>query len=198
MTKYRNSDSVFLEKGGHDSSYQAVAALNLQVWTTYFPDEKLDAAVERAVGWLRGRVAADGRIDVIGNTRTGLGQEQWRGHDKGVDLSEITLCLLYDFARTGDPDSLAAARRIISGENSRIFSIIRSQPPLGCDDYAEFADELLRFRAAACRFSGIVHTVSQLGDLQGGSLNSSRRGMREFYKEEEFIGRVSVFGVLIV
>ncbi len=113
MAKYRESDGVFLEKGGHDSSYQAVAALKLQVWTLYFPDEKLEAAADRAVRWELGRVAADGQVDVAGNTRTGLGQERWMGHEKDVNLSEITLCLLYHYARTGDRDSLAAARRIV-------------------------------------------------------------------------------------
>ena len=38
MTKYRPSDGVFLEKGGADSSYQATATLNLQIWVLYFPD----------------------------------------------------------------------------------------------------------------------------------------------------------------
>jgi hypothetical protein len=35
------------------------------------------------------------------------------GHSKGLNLSEITLCLLYDFARTGDEKPLDAARRIV-------------------------------------------------------------------------------------
>jgi hypothetical protein len=113
MSGYRDSDGVFLENGGHDSSYQAVAALKLQVWVTYFPDKKREDAVDRAIAWLRGRVAGDGQIDVAGNTRTGLGQEQWMGHDKGVNLSEVTLCLLYHYARTGNSQSLAAARRIV-------------------------------------------------------------------------------------
>ena len=53
MSKYRTADGVFLEKDGHDSSYQAVAAMNLQVWTIYFPDKKLDEAIEKAVEWER-------------------------------------------------------------------------------------------------------------------------------------------------
>jgi hypothetical protein len=113
MTQYRPSDGVFLEKGGADSSYQAVAAWNLQIWLLYMPDAKLEAVVNRAVAWERGRVQADGQIEVAGNTRTGLGQEQWMGHSKGVNLSEVTLCLLYHYARTGSPESLAAARRIV-------------------------------------------------------------------------------------
>jgi hypothetical protein len=113
MTRYRQSDGVFIEKGGADSSYQAVATLKLQVWLTYFPDKKLDAAVDRAVRWEIGRIGPDGQVDVTGNTRTGLGQEQWMGHDKGVNESEVTLCLLYDYARTGNQQSLAAARRIV-------------------------------------------------------------------------------------
>jgi hypothetical protein len=113
MSQYRESDGVFLEKGGHDSSYQATAALKLQVWLVYFPDKKLAEAADRAVRWEVGRVGPDGRIDVAGNTRTGLGQERWMGHEKGVNLSEITLCLLYDYARTGNRQSLDAARRIV-------------------------------------------------------------------------------------
>ena len=113
MTQYRPCDGVFLEKGGPDSSYQAVAALKLQVWVLHFPDTKLEADIDRAVQWQRGRVGPDGRVDVTGNTRTGLGQEQWLGHAKDVNLSEVTLCLLYHYARTGDERSLSAARRII-------------------------------------------------------------------------------------
>ncbi len=114
MSQYRDSDGVFLEKKGHDSSYQATAALNLQIWLIYFPDKKLEAAADRAVRWELGHVGDDGRIDVAGNTRTGLGQEQWMGHDKGVNLGDITLCLLYDHARTNRQSSLDAARRIVA------------------------------------------------------------------------------------
>jgi hypothetical protein len=113
MARYRQSDGVFLEKGGGDSSYQAVAALKLQVWITHFPDRKLASAVDRAVAWELRRIGADGRIDVTGNTRTGLGQERWMGHEKDVNQSEVTFCLLYHYARTGSQPSLAAARRIV-------------------------------------------------------------------------------------
>ncbi|MEN6452590.1 MAG: hypothetical protein ABFC96_19030 [Thermoguttaceae bacterium] len=112
MQRHR-ADGVFLEKGGHDSSYQAVAALNLQVWLLYFPDKKLAEPASAAVAWELGRVGSDGQIDVTGNTRTGLGQEQWMGHAKAVNLSEVTLCLLYDYARTGSRQSLDAAGRIV-------------------------------------------------------------------------------------
>lgn len=113
MKLYRDSDGVFLEKGGHDSSYQAVAALKLQVWLTYFPDEKLKSAAEKAVKWEIGRVGPDGQVDVAGNTRTGLNQEMWQGNYKDVNLSEVTFCLLYHYARTGNEESLAAAKRIV-------------------------------------------------------------------------------------
>jgi hypothetical protein len=119
MNCYRADDGMFLEKGGHDSSYQAVAALKLQVWVTYFADKKLDTAIDRAIRWELARVGLDGSIDTTGNTRTGHGQEQWMGHEKDVNLSEITLCLLYYYARTGDKDALAAAQRIVAGRKSQ-------------------------------------------------------------------------------
>ena len=49
MAQYRASDGVFLEKGGWDSSYQAVAALKLQVWTLYFPDRFSDASLLQGI-----------------------------------------------------------------------------------------------------------------------------------------------------
>jgi hypothetical protein len=118
MARYRPSDGVFLEKGGSDSSYQAVAALKLQIWVLHFPDKKLEAAIDPAVRWEVGRIGPDGQVDVAGNTRTGRGQEQWMGHEKGVNLSEITLCLLLHWARTGDQSSLDAARRIVDRRKS--------------------------------------------------------------------------------
>jgi hypothetical protein len=119
MTRYCAEDGVFLEKGGHDSSYQAVAALKLQIRIIHFPDKKLEAATDRAMRWELGRIGDDGQVDVAGNTRTGLGQEQWMGHEKGVNLSEITLSLLYQYIRMGDAQFLAAARRIVEMRKSR-------------------------------------------------------------------------------
>jgi len=55
----------------------------------------------------------DGQVDVADKTRTGLNQEKWQGNYKDVNLSEVTFCLLYDYARTGNQDTLAAAKRII-------------------------------------------------------------------------------------
>ena len=119
LSRFRPADGVFLEKGGADSSYQAVATLNLQVWSLYFPDKDVETAIDQAVRWELGRIAGDGRVDVTGNTRTGLGQERWMGREKGVNLSEITLCLLYYYARTGDRPSLEAARRIVESRRHR-------------------------------------------------------------------------------
>ena len=119
MTNYRRCDGVFLEKGGSDSSYQAVAALKLQVWVLHFPDPELQSAIDRAVRWEIGRIGPDGQVDVTGNTRTGLGQEQWMGRDKDVNLSEVTLCLLYHYARTCNDPSLAAARRIVERRKAK-------------------------------------------------------------------------------
>jgi hypothetical protein len=113
MKQYRESDGVFLEKGGHDSSYQAVVALKLLVWTTYFPEEKLEAAARKAVCWEIGRVKPDGEVEVAGNTRTGLKQEKWMGNFKEVNLSEVTFCLLYEHARYGDEEAFSAAKRIV-------------------------------------------------------------------------------------
>jgi hypothetical protein len=112
MERFRHSDGVFLEKGGHDSSYQAVAAWLLQVWVLHFPDTDIAAAADAACRWLVGRIAEDGSVNTEGNTRTGAGQEIWMGKPKQVNYHEVLRCLLYYTARCrlrGNPDANADA-----------------------------------------------------------------------------------------
>ena len=58
MARYRQSDGVFLEKGGPDSSYQAVAALKLQVWIITL--SRPEAGARRWTGRWPGNSAASG------------------------------------------------------------------------------------------------------------------------------------------
>ncbi len=111
---YRDEDGVFLENGGHDSSYQAVSAWLLQVWVLHFPDPALDDIADKAAKWVVSRIQSDGSVDVTGNTRTGLGQETWQGSDKDVNYPEVLRCLLYYVARRGDPKAEAAAKRLMA------------------------------------------------------------------------------------
>ncbi|RPJ09856.1 MAG: hypothetical protein EHM28_00230 [Spirochaetaceae bacterium] len=112
MALYRAEDGVFLEKNGHDSSYQAVNAWLLQVWIIYFPEPTFEQAAARAVRWEIGRIKEDGSVDTAGNTRTGLGQEMWQGRVKDVNFAEVLRCILYFRVRTGDTEAIQAATRL--------------------------------------------------------------------------------------
>jgi len=73
-------DGVNPEKGGHDSSYQAVGLFfALRYYSLAATDAERRALwpmLERGIRWERGRVGTDGSVNAEGNTRTGLGQER--------------------------------------------------------------------------------------------------------------------------
>jgi hypothetical protein len=108
----RKSDGVFLENFGPDTSYHAVCLLRAQVYGFFFPQKRIDEAMEKGIAWERSRILPTGEVDVTGNVRTGLGQEVYHGKPKGVNYGEVVLALLYYAARTGDSGTLADARRI--------------------------------------------------------------------------------------
>ena len=74
MAQFRPGDGVFLEKGGHDSSYQAVAGVESPGVAALLPRQEAGGGGGAAVRWELGRVRPDGQIDTAGNTRTGLGR----------------------------------------------------------------------------------------------------------------------------
>jgi len=112
MRLFRDEDGAFLERGGGDSSYQAVCLLRLQEWVLHFPDARTEAAIDRGMQWELGKIGPDGTITTEGNTRVRPGGEKFMGNEKQVNVGEVCLALLYYHARTGDAASLDAARRI--------------------------------------------------------------------------------------
>ncbi len=113
----RDSDGVFVERDGRDSSYNAVSLLMAQVLALYQPDPELDAALAKAMAWERSRIKPTGEVEVAGNTRTGLGQEHMMGKPKTVNYREVTLALSYFGMIHDDPASLALAERVNSWSN---------------------------------------------------------------------------------
>ena len=91
----QRADGVFLELGGHDSSYQGVSLLQLQQFGIHFPFPPYNAAIQLGAAWEVTRVMPTGEIDCTGNTRTGLGQEDFMGESKDVAYIEVLLGMLY-------------------------------------------------------------------------------------------------------
>jgi hypothetical protein len=103
----QRDDGTYNEHNGFDTSYQAVSILNVAGLLAHAPTPRLKArlaeSLRRAIAWERARVSGDGRIEVQGNARTGLGQEQFLGKAKDVNYAEVALAFLYAAIIEGDP-----------------------------------------------------------------------------------------------
>ncbi len=115
----QRSDGAFPEKGGHDSSYHAVALIYLQRFVLATEDEELrkkcELAATRGVTWLCGRIDAHGVVSVEGNTRTGQQQEIGRsGTIKKVNLPEVAAALFLHAYLSDQARYAEIARRVLS------------------------------------------------------------------------------------
>ena len=119
----QRADGVFLELGGHDSSYQGVSLLQFQQYAIHFSHPAADAAIQLGAAWEVTRVKPSGEIDVTGNTRTGYGQEDFLDGIKEVSYIEALLALLYcGEAQDYGPATDAAIRIFdhLSSESNRV------------------------------------------------------------------------------
>ena len=95
----QRADGAFNEHSGADSSYQAVSMLNIAGLIATADDapfrSRLEESLRRAAEWEKNRVRSDGYVMVEGNSRTGLGQEEFMGKPKDVNYPEVALALLY-------------------------------------------------------------------------------------------------------
>jgi hypothetical protein len=82
-------NGILLEDGGGDSSYQAVSIAHLCDIAMYMDSAEIMPALDRAAAWELSRITEDGRVETAGNTRTGLKQELYFGHYKGVDTGAV-------------------------------------------------------------------------------------------------------------
>jgi hypothetical protein len=93
------SDGVFVEKGGSDTTYQAVSvrlALDLLMTGYQAEDSRhLNIAWQKGTIWLGNRIMADGHIDSTGNTRTCRGGESFLGTEKKVWPPGVYGALIY-------------------------------------------------------------------------------------------------------
>lgn len=109
----RDEEGVFIERGGRDSSYNAVSILMAQVIGIYLPDAKLDAAMQEAMRWQLTRIEPTGEVLVAGNTRTGLGQEMSHGEGiKKVNTREVAVALVYHALLYGRPELIPLAAKV--------------------------------------------------------------------------------------
>lgn len=96
----RHIDGYFLEKGGYDSSYQAVSMFNMAYLFFAATDAGVKATIKAdlqiACDWMITRIASTGEISTVGNSRTGPdGEVGSDGKVKLVNYGEVALALYY-------------------------------------------------------------------------------------------------------
>ena len=89
------TDSVYCEKGGHDTSYQGTSLFELNYYMMRFPYAGLDCKIRAATIWEANRVDVNGFVDTVGNTRTGNCQEIYNGVCKEINFREVARSLYY-------------------------------------------------------------------------------------------------------
>jgi hypothetical protein len=113
------SGGWFLESDGWDTSYQAVSLdIGMDV-TALLPAgatrDGLSVDLARGGAWLATRVAADGRVDSRGNTRTCSGGESSFGTPKTLAVPSVVIGLArvaVSGAGSVDDSLLGASRRV--------------------------------------------------------------------------------------
>ena len=114
----RDKEGVFIEKGGRDSSYNAVSIFFGQVLALHLPLPELEAAYPAAMAWELTRIKPTGEVDVEGNSRTGVGLETYLGHPKGVNYKEIIFTLTFYGLVHQDTHSLTVADQVFAWSQS--------------------------------------------------------------------------------
>lgn len=114
----QRDDGAFIEKGGHDSSYQAVCLLNLSWLALYSEDSQekveIQQAMTKGAAWLAARISAKGEVSKRGNTRTGSGQEIQSGKEKDINYPEVALSLYYASELLNQPEYADKADKVVA------------------------------------------------------------------------------------
>lgn len=120
-------DGTFNEHDGTDSSYQAVSILNITGLIAHTDNPEFRArlmdALRRGTAWEKTRILPDGQVAVAGNSRTGLGQEQFMGRPKDVNYPEVALALLYASVLLGDGSLRALGDSVVNYFDAHIHAL---------------------------------------------------------------------------
>lgn len=116
-------DGVNPERGGPDTSYQALGLVYACRYYELFASHEMRAALEPAIRkgfvWLSKRVRDDGSIDPSGNTRTGPDGEPSRdGKPKGLDDLSTGAAFAHWARLGGGPVMEETARRVFKRRDS--------------------------------------------------------------------------------
>jgi hypothetical protein len=110
-------DGVNPERGGHDTSYQALGLLYACRYYQLVANDRmrveLKPTLDKGFAWLLGRIGADGKIDGTGNTRTGPAAELGRnGKPKQLDYHTTAVVFAHWAQLTGNLDWEKLTRQV--------------------------------------------------------------------------------------
>ena len=125
MSQVDGQEGYFIEGGGFDSSYNAVAtalALRLLMMDVQQPDRQpalntsLRTVCENAVRWQQQRVLKSGEVSTAGNSRVRPGEagESFLGKKKGVDVGHVVEAFLLASHTMQDESLNALALHVLS------------------------------------------------------------------------------------
>lgn len=109
---YNAEEGFFIEHGGGDSSYQATNIIALLYLQMRLPDPQWAVTLRQALAWQVARIDANGEVSIAGNSRTGNGQEVYRGKPKGINHTEVIQSLVIGGTWAGDHAAVAAGQRV--------------------------------------------------------------------------------------
>lgn len=116
----QRADGVFVQSGGHDSSYQGVTLLRAILLYANLRSQdaalggRLRTAIEKGMAWQSSRVLASGEVSAEGNTRVREGGEQALGQTRPIATSDVAVGLYYWTAVSGNGTYRAAAERLVT------------------------------------------------------------------------------------
>jgi hypothetical protein len=121
---FQQSDGINPERGGSDTSYQALGLVYACRYYQTIADDAMRAemipAMEKGYAWLLGRIKPDGDIDATGNTRTGDSGEPSRdGKPKRLDYHTTAISIACWAQLTGNAELDATARRVFAFGRTR-------------------------------------------------------------------------------
>lgn len=110
------------EKGGYDSSYDAVGLFYAERYYDLVADSETKAALqkmlEKGYAWLASRILPDGTINPVGNTRTGADQEKSRtGVVKGMNYGYTYKGFYRWYLISGESNYQQLAEKVFKGED---------------------------------------------------------------------------------
>ena len=129
----QSSAGYYPEHGGYDSSYNGTSMLNVEVLMTYSNNSaqvtQLAQSLAKAAAWEETRIAPNGAVSTLGNTRTAGQETDPGGSVKTVSYPEVATSLFYAGAILNSPAATSAANAVSAYGLVHVGGVAQPTPP---------------------------------------------------------------------